>query len=194
MNHRFTAVCAFLLIAAMAWAKPQNATQDKTSDKSQTDKAQTDKAQIVSTAEILKVDAKKQTLQVKNLANPSTTNPNSTANPGAGRRQGGGGGGGGGYPYPGGGGGRRRTGGGGGYPYPGGGGGGQGGGGNRGPSVQTASAKEYKVYVTKDTQIKLANATLDFNDLHVGDRIAISGLPKGGGGDLEATTIIRDPQ
>ncbi len=190
MNHRFTAACAsVLLIAAAAWAKPQNATQDKSTDKSQT----TDKAQIVSTAEILKVDAKKQTLQVKNLANPSTNSNDRSAsgNPGANRRPGGAGGGG--YPYPGGGGGRRRT-GGGGYPYPGGGGGGQGGRRPGGPSVQTAQAKEYKVYVTKDTQIKLANATLEFNDLHVGDRIAVSGLPKGGGGDIEATTIIRDPQ
>jgi hypothetical protein len=186
MNHRFTAICAFLLIAAAAWARPQNATQDKSNDKSQTDKAQ-----IVSTAEILKVDAKKQTLQVKNLANPSTTNPNSNGSPGAGRRPGGGGGGGGGgVGFPGGGGGRRRT-GGGGYPYPG---GGQGGGRPGGPSVQTAQAKEYKIYVTKDTQIKLANAALEFNDLHVGDRISVSGVPKGGGGDLEATAIIRDPQ
>lgn len=193
MNHRFTAIFAFLLIAAMASAKPQNATQDKSSDKSTTDKPQTtDKAQIVSTAEILKVDAKKQTLQVKNLANPSTTNPNNRAasgNPGGGRRPGGGGGSGGGVGFPGGGGGGRRRQGGGGYPYPGGGGGG-------GPrqAPQTAQAKEYKIYVTKDTQIKLANASLEFNDLHVGDRISVSGVPKGGGGDLEATAIIRDPQ
>jgi hypothetical protein len=190
MNHRFTAICALLLFSGAVSARPQNATQDKSSDKSQTDKAQ-----IVSTAEILKVDAKKQTLQVKNLSNPNTTNPNdrsASGYPGGGRRPGGGGGGGGGVGFPGGGGGRRRP-GGGGYPYPGGGGGGGAGGPGRAPQA-TQQAKEYKIYVTKDTQIKLANAALEFSDLHVGDRISVSGFPKGGGGDLEATAIIRDPQ
>ena len=49
--------------------------------------------------------------------------------------------------------------------------------------------------MTKDTAIKLANVDLAFNDLHVGDRIAVSGTPKNGSsGDLEATAITRDPQ
>jgi hypothetical protein len=171
MKRGLIAVCTFFLLAIPAAARSQN-TQDKTSsDKS-------DKAQIVGTAEITKVDAKKQMLTVKNIQSASTGNTN--GNSGSGRRQGGGGGG---VGFPGGGG-RRR---GGGYP---------GGGGNP-PSggSQSGQPKEYKVYVTKDTVIKLANADLAFGDLHVGDRIAVAGTPKNGsGGDLQATTITRDPQ
>ena len=32
---------------------------------------------------------------------------------------------------------------------------------------------------------------MEFSDIHVGDRIIIAGTPKGGGGDLEATTVTR---
>ena len=181
MKRGLIAVWAFFLLAIPAVARPQNTSQsaqDKTSaDKS--DKAQSDKAQIVGTAEITKIDAKKQMLTVKNIQSASTGNPNGSG-AGSGRRQGGGGGGG----FPGGGG-RRRGGypGGGGYPPSGGG------------QSQSGQPKEYKVYVTKDTTIKLANADLAFGDLHVGDRIAVSGTPKNGsGGDLQATTITRDPQ
>src|SRR3989442_2926546 len=100
----------------------------------------TSKAQIVGTAEIVKIDAKKKTLQVRNVAegNPTTPRPE--------RRGGGSGGGGrrrGGYSgrgYP-----RRRH-PGGGYPdggrVPHGDGGPPGGGSSQG--------KEYKVFVTKD--------------------------------------------
>src|SRR4051794_18961331 len=169
MIQRVTTICAVLLAAAVASANGQNATQDKSADKSQTtDRSQaSDKAQIVSTAEILKVDTKKQTLQVRNLANPST-NPDSRSTSGypGGSRSGGGGGG---VGFPGGGGGRRRT--GGGYPGGGGGGGSRPGGPSRAP--QSTQPKEYKIYVTKDTQIRLANAALEFSDLHVGDRISI---------------------
>lgn len=153
--------------AVVLFAIPLSA-QDKNSDK----------AQIVGTAEITKIDAKKQVLTVKNIQSASTGDPNANA-----RRQGGGGGGGGvpGVGFPGGG--RRR----GGYP----------GGSNPGGSPsgsQSGQPKEYKVYVGKDTVIKLANADLTFTDLHVGDRIAVAGTPKNGSsGDLEATTITRDP-
>src|SRR5690242_14294828 len=133
MKRRFTAICAsaFLLFAIPAVARSQS-TADK--DKNQQDKPVPDKAQIVGTAEITKIDAKKQVLQVKNLepANTATDRPSNTgAYPGGGRRTGGGGGG---VGFPGGGGGRRRPGGypgGGGGGYPGGGGGSRPGGGNR---------------------------------------------------------------
>ena len=83
---------------------------------------------------------------------------------------------GGGYP----GGGRRR----GGYP-----GGGNPGGGR--PGGSSNQAKEYKVYVTKDTVLKLEDQDMVFSDMHVGDRIVLSGTPRGSGSDLEATTITR---
>ena len=175
MKRWFIATGAFLLLAIPASARSQNS-QDKSSS---------DKAQVVGTAEITKVDAKKQMLTVKNIQSATTGNPDGGYN----RRQGGGGAGGG-YPgggYPGGGS-RRR----GGYP----GGGNYPGGGTRAPGGTQSGGqpKEYKVYVTKETVIKLANADLTFSDLHVGDRIAVAGTPKSGnGGDLEATTITRDP-
>jgi hypothetical protein len=196
MTRWFTAICAFLLIAIPASARSQNV-QDKTSqDKATQDKTVPDKAQIVGNAEITKIDAKKQVLQVKNVepANNATSagrSGGSYPGGGGGRRTGGGGGGGfpggGGVGFPGGGGGggRRRPGGGG---YPGGGGGGN-------PTSQQGQPKEYKVYVTKDTAIKLANAELTFTDLHVGDRIQVLGTPKSGNnGDLQASAITRDPQ
>ncbi len=177
MERGLIAVCAFFLLAIPAAARSQNSSQN-VQDKTSSEKA--DKAQIVGTAEITKIDAKKQMLTVKNIQSASAGNPNGSAG-GSGRRPGGGGGG---VGFPGGGG-RRR---GGGYP----------GGGGHPPSggqSQSGQPKEYKVYVTKDTVIKLANADLAFGDLHVGDRIAVSGTPKNGsGGDLQATTITRDPQ
>jgi hypothetical protein len=194
MKPRFTAICAFLLFAMPLSARSQS-TNDKqnTQDKKDQDKVVPDKAQIVGTAEITKIDAKKQVLQVKNLE-PASNSSGGNNNGGYGRRPGGGGGGGVGFP---GGGGRRR----GGYPgggYPGGGGGGypggSGGGGNR-TGTQSGQPKEYKVYVNKDTTIKLANAELSFSDLHVGDRIQVLGTAKSGSsGDLQATAITRDPQ
>ena len=159
-----------IAVSSLALFAIQSSAQDKNSDK----------AQIVGTAEITKVDAKKQMLTVRNIQSASTGNPNN----GSPRRQGGGGGGVG-FPGGGGGGGGRRR---GGYP---------GGGGNPGGSPgssQSGQPKEYKVYVSKDTVIKLANADLTFTDLHVGDRIAVAGTPKNGSsGDLDATTITRDP-
>src|SRR6266702_3773218 len=127
----------------------------------------TSKAQIVGTAEIVKIDAKKKTLQVRNVAegNPTTPRPERR---GGGRR--------GGYP-------------GGGYPggrYPGGGypDGGRFPDGDGGPSGGGSSqVKEYKVFVNKDTVLKLEDMDMQFSDLHVGDRIVVSGYPKGGSGD-----------
>jgi hypothetical protein len=177
MKRGLISVCAFFLLAIPAAARPQNTSQSG-QDKTSADKS--DKAQIVGTAEITKIDGKKQMLTVKNIQSASTGNPNGSGG-GGGRRQGGGGGG---VGFPGGGG-RRRGG------YPGGGGNPPSGGGQS----QSSQPKEYKVYVTKDTVIKLANADLAFTDLHVGDRIAVAGTPKNGsGGDLQATTITRDPQ
>jgi len=195
MKRRFTAICAFLLFAIPVCARSQT-TNDKqnTQDKKDQDKTVPDKAQIVGTAEITKIDAKKQVLQVKNVEPASNTSSTGNNNGGYGGRRTGGGGGGVGFPgggvgFPGGGGGRRR----GGYPgggYPGGG----GGGGNR-TGTQSGQPKEYKVFVTKDTTIKLANADLAFSDLHVGDRIQVLGTAKSGNsGDLQATAITRDPQ
>jgi hypothetical protein len=137
----------------------------------QSDGAQDQKsggAQIVSTAEIVKVDAKKKTLQVREVAQPrASRDDTSRRSPGSGgRRPGGGGRGGVGFP---GGGGRRP-----------------------GGAPRTVEAKEYKVFVSGDTVYKFAQATIDFSDLHVGDRITVSGTPKGGKGDIDAKTIVRE--
>jgi hypothetical protein len=169
----------FAFAALSAAGQSQDApdkSADKTADKSADKNA--DKAQIVATAEILKIDAKKKTLDVRNVVQSSSTGdgasrpsngPSTNGQPGGRRRQGG-------IGFPGGGGN------GGGRPYPGG-----------GPSVVTNQPKEYKVFVTNDTVLKLFNATIDFSDLHVSDRIAVSGVQKGKNSDLEATTITRDP-
>jgi hypothetical protein len=184
MKPALTVICGLLFFALPSIAQSKS-DQDKNSDK----------AQIVGTAEITKIDAKKKTLQVRNVAESTNTSP---TEPGTARRSGGGyPGGGGGYPgggYPGG---RRRPGGypGGGYPgggYPGG--GYPGGGGGRYPgggSAGTSQVKEYKVFITKDTILKLEDQDAEFSDLHVGDRIVVSGIPKGTSGDLEATSVTR---
>jgi hypothetical protein len=146
-------------------------------------KTDQDKAdpRIIGAAEIVKVDAKKKSLQVRQLVDASTSSPR-----GDGSRRGGG--------SRGGGGGGRR--GGGGVGFPGGrtrGGGGSGGGGGGYPGGSpTSQAKEYKVFVTKDTALKFAGTDIEFSDLHVGDRIMVSGTPKGSKGDLDATTIERN--
>jgi hypothetical protein len=145
---------------------------------------ETNRAQLVTTGEITKVDTKKKTLQVKELVQSTTTGPRDA--PRDGTRTSGGGGGGGGV------GGRRR--GGGGVNFPGGAGGrGRYPGGGTGTGPTAPQAKQYKVFVTKDTVMKLADTTIDFSDLHVGDRVTISGFPKGSK-DLEASTITRNFQ
>ena len=162
-------ICGFLFTAFPAFGQSKDA-QEKTT-------TTTGHAQIVSTAEIVKIDAKKKSLQVRELAQPTNN---------TGRRNGQGGGG---YPRSGGrpdGAGRRRP---GGVGFPGSGGGGYPG---RTGGTSTNQAKEYKVFVTKDTVMTLANQNIEFNDLRVGDRIDISGTPKGGKGDLEATSIARN--
>lgn len=159
MKHRLAVLCGFLLIVLPVVAESQS----------------TDKAQIVSSAEIIKIDAKKKSLQVRELASATSPSDRGTDRQ-SGRRSGGGGGGG------------RRGGGGstggvrlpGGVGFPGGGGG----------QSRTNQAKEYKVFVKKDTVLTLAETNIDFNDLHIGDRITFSGTPKGH--DVEATAISRD--
>jgi hypothetical protein len=160
---------AFLFIAATA------AAQSKSDQDKKDEGKDTDRAQLVTTAEIIKLDAKKKTLQVKELVQP--TSNGGRENGSQGRRNGG---------Y---GGGRRRNGGG----FPGGGGGRYPGGGGTGGGGTTPQAKEYKVWVTKDTVMKLADTNIEFKDLHVGDRVTVSGFPKGSK-DLEARTITRNFQ
>jgi hypothetical protein len=164
MKLSLALTCAFLLSAYPALGQSKDA-QDKS----------TGHVQIVSTAEIIKIDTKKKSLQVRELAQPANN---------AGRR----GGQGGGYPRSGGhrgGGSGRRS---GSIGFPGSGGGYPGGGGG----TTRSQAKEYKVFVTKDTVMTLANTNIEFSDLRVGDRIDISGTPKGSKGDLEATSISRN--
>jgi hypothetical protein len=141
-----------------------------------------EQVKIVSSAEILKIDAKKKSLEVQDLLEPSATDY-----PDRGRRNGSGGGGrrGGGG---GGGGGSRR---GGGVGFPGGGVGFPGG--RPGGGAQAATPpKHYKVFVSKETVLKIADMDMTFSDMHVGDRILISGTPRGSNGDIDATSITRD--
>jgi hypothetical protein len=158
-------ICGILFVVFPALGQSKDA-QDKSADR----------VQIVSTAEITKIDAKKKMLQVRELVAATDTGQRTE------RRSGGGG-------YPGGG----RRGGGGRRPgnigFPGGGGGGYPG---RTGGTSTNHPKEYKVFVTKDTKMMLANSNIEFSDLRVGDRIDISGTPKGTKGDLEATSISRN--
>jgi len=172
MRQSLALTFAFLLVAATVTAQSQQNDEDKEKGKD------TDRAQLVTTGEITKIDAKKKTFQVKELAQPAD---NGRQDGDSQRRRNGG--------Y---GGGRRRN---GGVGFPGGGGGGGGrypsGGGGSGST--TPQPKEYKVWVTKDTVLKLAYSNIEFKDLHVGDRVTISGLPKGNK-DLEARTITRNFQ
>ncbi len=177
MKIRLAAALIFLLIGAPTFAQSKN--EDKNADR----------AQVVSNGEITKIDAKKKTIQIKELLPPASTG---RGNRDGGTRTGGAG--------TGTGGSRRRT---GGVGFPGGGGGGrypggQGGGGGRYPGGPGGGgggtpqqAKEYKVFITKDTVMKLAETNIEFSDLHVGDRVTISGFPKGSKGDVEAATITR---
>lgn len=196
------AIIGGLLLITLPGVAQSTTSQDKATtddskkdDTKKTDKPATSRAQIVGTAEISKIDAKKKVLEVRQVveANNNSSNSNDQDGPTVNRRNPGGyPGGGGGYPgggypgggYPGGGypGGRRR----GGYP-----GGGYPGGGRPGPGGQSNQAKQYKVYVTKDTVLKLEDQDMLFTDMHVGDRIIVAGTPKGSGSDLEATTITR---
>jgi hypothetical protein len=159
-----TGIAAILMLFALA--APGTAGQSQsTPDKS------ADKAETVNIAEILKIDAKKKTLDVRNVAQSSSTGPGASrpsGGPSTNTRPGG----------------RRQ----GGIGFP-----GSGGNGGSRPSIVTNQSKEYKVFVTNDTVLKLFNTTIDFSDLHVSDRIAVTGVQKGKNGDVEATTITRDP-
>ena len=171
MKIRLAAALISLLIGAPTLAQSKN--DDKNADR----------AQVVSNGEITKVDAKKKTIQIKELLPPASTG---RGNRDGGTRTGGAG--------TGTGGSRRRT---GGVGFPGSGGGGRGGGGGRYPGGPGGGggtpqqAKEYKIFITKDTVMKLAETNIEFSDLHVGDRVTISGFPKGSKGDVEAATITR---
>src|SRR5262245_25500973 len=138
MKFNLALTFGFLISAFPAFGQSKDA-QDKTADH----------VQIVSTAEIIKIDAKKKSLQVRELAQASDNGGR------AGRSRAGGGypGGGGGYPGSRTGG-RRRS---GGVGFPGGGGGGGGYPGRTGGSSTNQAAKEYKVFVTKDTVMTLAS-------------------------------------
>ena len=137
--------------------------------------SKTDAALVIDSAEIVKVDAKKKMLQVRELVAPPPMTP---------PRRGDGGGSGGGrsggsIPFPGGRTGGNRV------PLPTGGGGG-------GGRPRTREAKEYKVFVTKDTVLQFAGTEMEFSDFRVGDRVTLAGIPKGSTGDLEATRITRE--
>jgi hypothetical protein len=157
MKHTLLLVCGVLVAAG---SMPGQSKADQGSQ-----------AQILSAAEIIKVDAKKKTFQVREIAPASSTRTRQGGGPGR-RRSGGGA--------------ERRGGGnrGGGVGFPRRGGSGSG----NGTATQ---AHEYKVFVTKDTMLKFAGVDIDFTSFHVGDRIAVSGTPKGSKGDLTATTITR---
>jgi hypothetical protein len=185
-----------LILALLCAAIPVSAQTKSTQEKS-TQENESDRAQLVATAEILKIDAKKMILQVREVRESTNNQNERTGGPrvgnggGGGRRGGGRPSGGVGFPGGGGGGGRYPGGGGG---YPGGGGGGYpgGGGGPRpGGSGGQNQPKEYKVYVLKGTTMKFAGVDIDFSQLHVGDHITVSGTPKGGKGDLDASAITR---
>ena len=162
MKQSLAVIAGFLLVALPAGAQSKS-----------------DQAQIAGNAEIIKIDAKKKSLEVRELVQPSADTERRTGGRGGGGGRRGGGGQGGG----------RRSGGGIGFP---GGGGGRPGGGRGDGGGRTNQSKEYKVFVTKDTVMKIQDISIDFSDLHVGDRISVSGTPKGSKGDLEATTITRD--
>src|SRR5438105_14762928 len=140
MRQCLAAFCGFLLVAVPAGAQSKT-DQDKT----------TDHAQVVSTAEIVKIDAKKKSLQVREVVQATATGQPTR-----------GGQGGGGSPRVGGGGGRARRPGGG---YPGGGGRYPGGGGGGG-APRASQAKEYKVFAGKDTTFTFANAKIDVSNIH----------------------------
>jgi hypothetical protein len=182
MKIRFAILFAVLSVAVFVNAQSKN-TQDASKTDNKTD-SKTDAAQVLSTAEITKIDVKKKILEVREVVEAP---PAQQGREGS-RRNGGG--------YPGDGT-RRRT--GGGYPggggrYPGGGGGGYPGGSrypNGGGSTAAKKPKEFKVFVLNDTDMTFAQAKIDFDQLHVGDKISVAGTPKGSKGDLEAKRIER---
>ena len=170
MKQTLTLICIAFFFSLPAAAQSKD-DRDKNADR----------AQIVGAGEILKIDSKKKTLQVRDLvpasqgsrSGSSGTRRSGGGGGGGGRRGGGGGGRGGGGGFPGG---RTGT---GGVPYP------DGAGTNN-------QAKDYKVFVSNQTALKFAGVDIDFTQLHVGDHIVVSGTPKGTKGDIDATTITRD--
>jgi hypothetical protein len=156
MKQSLALIGIFLCMSFHAQAQSKTDQDNKTSG-----------VRVNSTAEIIKIDSKKNSFQVMEMIQPNTSPRRRQAGErrGGGRNRGG-------IGFP-----RSRTGGGGGSP-------------SGGPTV--ANQKKYKVFVTKNTALDFAGAKLDFSDFHVGDRITISGTPKGSKGDLEATKITRE--
>jgi len=187
MRQALAIICGLLFITVPSVAQSKSDQNTTPADQNKkTDKPATSKAQIVGNAEITKIDDKKKILQVRSVVESNNSSTTDSEGPATNPRNRGGGYPGGGYPgggYPGGGYPRRR----GGYP----GGGYPGGGGGRPGGQASSNQKEYKIYVTKDTVLKLEDQEMEFKDMHVGDRIIVAGTPKGGGSDLEATTITR---
>ena len=146
MKQTLTLICIAFLFSLPAAAQSKD-DRDKNADR----------AQIVGAGEILKIDSKKKTLQVRDLvpasqgsrSGSSGTRRSGGGGGGGGRRGGGGGGGrGGGGGFPGG---RTGT---GGVPYPDG-------------SGTNNQAKDYKVFVSNQTALKFAGVDIDFTQLHV---------------------------
>ena len=121
----------------------------------------TDQAQLLTTGRIAKIDLKKRVLTVRNSAEGEGSNPDGNPD-GLGRRRPG-------IGFPGGVG----------FPR----------GPGRPPLPQAAHGMEFKVFITDKTDIKNGKDQFSFSSLIVGDHIAIQGLPKGNGADLEATQI-----
>jgi len=140
---------AFAALLLLASAGIRGAAQDKPTNNAD------GKAQLISTAQITKIDLKKQTLKVRNVAaSMNDGSAGGTTNSGAGRTSGGGG-----YPS-------------GGMGIPGGGrrGGGMGRGGSNGPTnpSQEQLGPEYTVYIGKTTAIKDEDRPMEFQDLKWG--------------------------
>lgn len=96
MRHALAIICGLLFVAVpgVAQSKSDQDTtttdQAKTTDKVQTDKTQASKAQIVGTAEITKIDAKKKTLQVRQVVESNNSATTDSTGPSTNRRTGGG--------------------------------------------------------------------------------------------------------
>ena len=123
-----------------------------------------DKIRIVTTGEIRKIDAKNKTFQFRITLDSF---------PGGGQRPQNGGGRGGGR--------GRRGGGGNPFPFP----GGQG----RGNGPTPIPVIEVKVFTSEKTALKDSDSAFTFSSLKVGQRVAVTGIHKGKGNDIEALEV-----
>ena len=55
---------------------------------------------------------------------------------------------------------------------------------------ESSAARQYKVYLTKDTVFKDGETIISFSSLKVGDRILVTG--SGSGSDVQATQVARN--